>query len=206
MSASPAPLSRRVLIAAAAALGLGLAGSLTACSSGESSSLAAQADSADGKGYVSGDGSVTEYEQGERSKPLEFSGTLFNGEKMTAQQLRGKPAVVNFWYAGCAPCRAEAPHLADLHEKYGDRVAFLGVNLRDEKGTAEAFERTFGVEYPSIEDRQGQVLLQMSEFVPAQAVPTTLVLDAEGRVAARILGQVDESVLNTLIQDVLHES
>lgn len=202
MSLPSARLSRRGLLTASA--GLGLAGLLSACGGGQDG-LAEQADAADGKGYISGDGSVTEYQPEERSEPVEFSGPLFEGGEMTGEQLRGRPAVVNFWYAGCAPCRAEAPHLVALHEEFGERIGFLGVNLRDEKGTAEAFERTFSVDYPSIEDRQGKVLLELAEFVPAQAVPTTLVLDAEGRAAARILGQIDESVLRTLLQDALDE-
>ncbi|WP_129656532.1 TlpA family protein disulfide reductase [Rothia halotolerans] len=198
-ASSPRRLTRRGLLTAAGVAGLA---ALTACSS-DDSGLAEQADSADDKGYISGDGTVTEYGEEERGEPVEFSGTLFTGEEMTGESLRGQPAVVNFWYAGCAPCRAEAPHLRALHEEYADRVGFLGVNLRDERGTAEAFERTFGIDYPSIEDRDGGVLMDLSNFVPAQAVPTTLVLDVEGRVSARVLGQIDESVLRTLIDDAL---
>lgn len=194
------PLSRRGLFAAGSALGLAV---LTGCSSSGDDGLADQANAADGKGYISGDGSVTEYPAEERKGSLEFSGKLFDGDELTGASLRGKPAVLNFWYAGCAPCRAEAPHLKTLHDEFGERVSFYGVNLRDEKGTAEAFERNFGVDYPSVEDRAGGVLMSVSDYVPAQAVPTTLVLDDQGRVAARVLGQIDESVLRTLIQDQL---
>ncbi|MCP3425034.1 TlpA family protein disulfide reductase [Rothia sp. AR01] len=199
-ASTPRRLTRRGLfVAATAAVG---AVALSACSS-DDSGLAEQADSADGKGYISGDGTVTEYREDERGEPVVFSGKLFTGEEVTGESLRGAPAVVNFWYAGCAPCRAEAPHLRALHDEFGDGVGFLGVNLRDERGTAEAFERNFGIDYPSIEDRAGGVLMDLSNFVPAQAVPTTLVLDPEGRVSARVLGQIDESVLRTLIDDVL---
>lgn len=130
-------------------------------------------------------------------------GCLGSGQQVNLAALRGKPMVINFWAQWCAPCRAEAPHLVKLHDEFGDRVAFYGVNLRDDKGTAEAFERNFGVDYPSVEDRTGEVLMAMSDYVPAQAVPTTLVLDAKGRVAARVLGQIDESTVRTLIQDQL---
>ncbi len=77
------------------------------------------------------------------------------------------------------------------------------MNLRDERATAEAFERNFAIPYPSFEDKDGGVLMALSEFVPPQAVPTTLVLDAEGRVAARILGVADRSVLETLLEDTV---
>ncbi|MFW0182289.1 TlpA family protein disulfide reductase [Rothia sp. CCM 9417] len=179
---------------------LGTVGLLSACSQGQDS-LASQADAGDAKGYIAGDGSVTEYAQGERGQPVEFEGELFDGSVVRASELRGKPVLINFWYAGCAPCRAEAPWLNELYESYGQKVIFYGANVRDEKGTAEAFEKKFGVAYPSFRDLNGKVLLAMSKYVPAQAVPTTVVLDAEGRVAARILGQIDKSVLKTLLED-----
>ncbi len=180
--------------------GLASLGLLTGCSdSGDS--LAQQADEADSKGYIAGDGSVSEYSQDQRSQPVSFSGTLFDGSSLDAQSLRGKPVLLNFWYAGCAPCGSEAPDLVELYQKYGSQVAFYGVNVRDEAGTAQAFERTFKVEYPSFKDSDGSVLYGLSSFVPAQAVPTTLLLDKEGRVAARILGQIDPSILKTILEE-----
>lgn len=173
---------------------------LAGCSSSHDS-LAQQADAGDSKGYIAGDGSVTEYAEDERSEPVTFTGKLFDGTEVTAESLRGKPVLLNFWYAGCAPCRAEAPHLVKLYEEFGKKVHFYGANVRDEQGTAEAFEKNFGVTYPSFKDSTGQVLYDLSQFVPAQAVPTTLVLDQQGRVAARVLGQIDESIVRALIKD-----
>ncbi|MDO4822505.1 MAG: TlpA disulfide reductase family protein [Rothia sp. (in: high G+C Gram-positive bacteria)] len=193
----PTRVSRKQALSIAA---LGTVGLLSACSSSQDS-LAAQADAGDSKGYIAGDGSVTEYAAGERGEPVEFESELFDGTVVSAADLRGKPVLLNFWYAGCAPCRAEAPWLNELHASFGEKVAFYGANVRDEKGTAEAFEKNFEVPYPSFRDVTGKVLLAMSKYVPAQAVPTTVVLDAEGRVAARILGQIDKSVLNTLLED-----
>ncbi|WP_326502816.1 TlpA disulfide reductase family protein [Rothia nasimurium] len=193
----PTRVSRKQALVIAA---LGTVGLLSACSSSQDS-LAAQADAGDSKGYIAGDGSVTEYAAGERGEPVEFESELFDGTVVSAADLRGKPVLLNFWYAGCAPCRVEAPWLNELHASFGEKVAFYGANVRDEKGTAEAFEKNFEVPYPSFRDVTGKVLLAMSKYVPAQAVPTTVVLDAEGRVAARILGQIDKSVLNTLLED-----
>ena len=107
---------------------------------------------------------------------------------------------MNFWYAGCSPCRAEAKDLQKLYTDYKDKLGFYGVNVRDEKSTAEAFERSFEITYPSFKDASGKVLLSLSKYVPAQAVPTTVILDSHGRVAARILGQANPSVLKTLIE------
>ena len=77
-----------------------------------------------------------------------------------------------------------------------------GVNVRDEKNTAEAFERSFNVTYPSFKDVTGKVLLSLSKYVPAQAVPTTVILDEKGRVASRVLGQANPSILKTLVETV----
>lgn len=115
---------------------------------------------------------------------------------------------MNFWYAGCAPCRAEAPQLEALWEKYRDQgVGFIGVNVRDQAGTARAFSKAYGITYPSILDvNDGNAQLAFSGTVAPNAVPTTVVLDREGRVASRILGQLqDESILDTLIVSTLAE-
>ncbi|MFW0109131.1 TlpA family protein disulfide reductase [Rothia sp. P13129] len=189
-------LSRRHLLSFGAAAGVL---TLNACSS--SDSLSAQADAGDSKGYIAGDGSVTEFPPEKRTEPVHFTGTLYDGTEITAESLRGKPILLNFWYAGCAPCRAEAPALVKLHKKFADKVHFYGVNVRDEKATAEAFERRFSVEYPSFEDSTGKVLYELSQVVPAQAVPTTLIIDAQGRVTSRVLGQIDESIVRTLLED-----
>lgn len=187
-----------------ALIGLAIAGSVlfTACSGDDP--LAAQAGNSGGKNYIAGDGSVMELAIDERSETVEFSGETFDGETISADTLDG-PALVNFWYASCAPCRVEAPDLADLSEQYADDVTFVGVNVRDGADTAAAFERNFNIDYPSIEGRDGKVLLDFADYVPPQAVPTTLILDDEGRVAARVLGAVERSTLNSLLSGVVEE-
>ena len=187
-----------------ALIGLAIAGAglLTACSGDDP--LAAQAGNSGGKNYIAGDGSVMELAEGERGAAVEFSGDTFEGETISGESLDG-PALVNFWYASCAPCRVEAPDLVDLSQEFDDEVDFFGVNVRDGADTAAAFERNFGIDYPSIEGRDGQVLLQFADYVPPQAVPTTLILDDEGRVAARVLGAVEHSTLQSLLSGVVNE-
>ncbi len=154
--------------------------------------------------YVAGDGSVAEYAPESRREPLTVQGTLFDGTRAGSQEWAGQVVVLNVWYAACAPCRAESPTLAALHQDFAQQgVQFYGINIRDESATADAFERNFDISYPSFEDRDGQILLSLTEYVPPQAVPTTLVLDREGRVAARVLGIADENVLRTLITEEL---
>ncbi|THJ64803.1 TlpA family protein disulfide reductase [Arthrobacter echini] len=175
---------------------------LTGCAAEDP--LAAQARAGDNKNYIAGDGSVAEYAPEARGEPVDVQGTLFDGSTVNSTDWAGDVVVLNVWYAACAPCRAEAPTLAALSTRFTpDGVRFYGINVRDEKPTADAFERTFGITYPSFEDRDGKLLLSLTQYVPPQAVPTTLVLDRDGRVAARILGLAEESTLRTLITDAL---
>jgi thiol-disulfide isomerase/thioredoxin len=112
---------------------------------------------------------------------------------------RGKVVLINTWYAACPPCRAEAPDLVELDSRTDVQV--LGVNGRDDPGTALAFERTFSVSYPTIDDADGGAIAALQGLVALNAVPTTLVLDAEGRVAARIIGRAEPSTLDALVRD-----
>lgn len=180
-------------------LGLG-AVVLALAGCGGQDDLADQARAGDNKNYIAGDGSVNEYPPEARGTRVSLVGQLFSGEKVTAEDWAGKVVVLNFWYAGCAPCRAEAPDLTALHTEFKDKgVLFYGVNIRDDAPTAAAFERTFDVKYPSFDDSDGGILLAMTEYVPPRAVPTTLVLDTQGRVSARILGISQKGTLKALI-------
>ncbi|CAM5446456.1 TlpA disulfide reductase family protein [Leifsonia shinshuensis] len=198
------PSARRrlalLLPAAAAAAALLLSG----CTSNDA--LANQYRSGNGQNYIAGDGSVSEYAAANRAAPVAFSGKLADGTAVSSKDYASKVLVVNFWYAGCPPCRVEAPDLESLSQKYASQgVSFLGVNLYDSASTAASFEQDKGVTYPSVLDRDtGSVLLAFSKTVPPKATPTTLVIDKEGRVAARILGAIpDKSILDSLISDAV---
>lgn len=173
---------------------------LTGCSNDP---LAQQYRAGSGKNYIAGDGSVTEIAESNRTEAITFAATDLDGKPVGSQQFAGKVVVVNFWYAGCAPCRAEAKDLELVYQKVADQgVVFLGINVRDSNETARAFNDTFGITYPSVSDLGGKVQLAFASNVPPNAVPTTLVLDKQGRVAARILGRItDASILTTLITD-----
>jgi len=158
-------------------------------------------------GYVSGSGVYKEIKPADRKQPLSFTSKLDTGAKITSADLKGKVYVVNFWYAGCAPCNAEAPRLNSVYKKYGDTVGFLGVNTYDQAATAQTFEQAHDVKYPSaIDTNTAAIQYAFSSYVPPSAVPTTLVLDKQGRVAARVTGELDAaSILETLIDTVVHE-
>ncbi|UVJ38807.1 TlpA disulfide reductase family protein [Arthrobacter sp. CJ23] len=196
--------SRRGVLAAGGVLLAGLTMGLSACA--QEDALAKQAKAGDNKNYVAGDGSVTEFAKADRSAAIAIKGSLFDGTAIEPKDLLGKVTVLNFWFAACAPCRVEAPVLEGLHQEFKDQgVQFFGVNLRDEKATAEAFEKSFGVGYQSFDDKNGAVLLSVAGMVPPGAVPTTLVLDKDGKVASRVLGEIQKSTLKALITSAVAE-
>ena len=160
----------------------------------------------DRTGYVSGDRSVTTWEAGDRTGPVDLTGIDFAGEPVDLADWRGDVVVLNTWYAACPPCRAEAPDLVALAEDYaGAGVHLLGINSTDDAGAAQPFERTFSVPYPSVHDADGSAVAALQGVVPVQAVPTTVLLDRSGKVAARILGVIDPSTVRTLIDELLEE-
>jgi thiol-disulfide isomerase/thioredoxin len=193
----------RLLGLAAVAAVAGLA--LTGCSS---DSLADQYRSGSNKNFIAGDGTYTEIPVDSRTDPITFEAAMDDGSTLSSSTLAGKVTVVNFWYAGCAPCREEAPVLEKLYQQYSaDGVAFLGVNTRDQPATAQSFAERWGTTFPSAIDVQDSaVQLAFSGQYAPNATPTTFVLDREGRIASRILGTVDGDVLDTLISDTLAEA
>lgn len=183
-------------VAAAAVAGLLLAG----CTSRDG--IAGE----NGGGYISGDGSVLLIPADERVDVPAWGGETVDGETVDSASVDGV-VVLNFWYAGCPPCRVEAPLLEEVHLEFADRITFLGVNTRDSAATAATFERENGVSFDSILDvKTKDVMLAFAGDVPPSAVPTTLVLDADGRVAARISGMLPSATtLADILDDVLAE-
>ncbi len=157
--------------------------------------------------YVT-NGAVTEIAPKARGKAVTVAGTLDTGEEVTAGEWTGKVVVANFWYAGCAPCRAEARDLEAVYKQFqAQGVIFVGVDVRDQAPTAKTFAEEFGITYPTFLDvDSGAQQLAFAGKVAPNAVPTTVVLDRKGRVASRILGQLQSrSILQTLIRDALSE-
>ncbi|MCA0379725.1 MAG: TlpA family protein disulfide reductase [Actinobacteria bacterium] len=198
-------MRKRAALVAALALSLVLAG----CS-GEGSGLSEQWKQGGDKDYVAGDGSTTSFAEKDRGSAVAFAGVTEHGDQFSSEQTLGSVTVVNFWYAGCAPCRAEAPQLVEVFDEFqAAGVQFVGVNIRDQEAQAVQFAEEFGVEYPSIMDSAGKREVQraFAGQVPLNAVPTTLVLDREGRVAHRVVGQLAAaSQLRTLVQETLDEA
>ncbi len=134
-----------------------------------------------------------------------MAGTTLEGRDLNLKQFAGKVVVLNVWGSWCAPCRKEATTLASAaRELERDGVVFLGVNTKDtSEDNALAFQRRFDVPYPSFFDPSGRTLLAFRGTLPPSAIPSTVVIDAQGRVAASILGEVpSRRTLVDLVQDV----
>ena len=189
-----------------ATLVLGTTLLISGCASG-TDGLSQQFRNGDNKNYIQGDGTISEWAKASRQAPVEWKGVLENGALLGSANLTGVVTVLNFWYAGCAPCRAEAKDLLALSKEFAkQKVQFIGVNVRDTASTAKAFERNFGMTYPSIIDNNtGSVVLAFTGIVSPQAVPTTLVIDKHGRVSSRILGRIEKGTLKALIETVVAE-
>jgi thiol-disulfide isomerase/thioredoxin len=187
----------------AVAVSLALAG----CSS---DSLATDYNSNDATGnYVSPDGATKTIAPADRGSSVTWTGTTDRGSTVSSGDYAGKVVVLNFWYASCPPCRAEASTLEKLNTTYSTKgVVFLGVNVQDTGPTALSFEKAHGVSYPSILDAdEGAVKLAFTGKISPTAVPTTLIIDAKGRVAARFSGLITSpSLVATVIDATLAES
>jgi thiol-disulfide isomerase/thioredoxin len=156
--------------------------------------------------YQSGDGTVTEFKTAARSNAVPWAGINSDGILLSSANLTGAVTVLNFWYASCPPCRVETPDLVSLAKEFDGQAQFVGVNVRDSAETANAFKRNFKVNYPTLIDANtGDVVLAFTGVVTPSAVPTTLVIDREGRVAARILGLAEKATLRALIKSVIAE-
>jgi peroxiredoxin len=204
MRGVPTRLRGGRLVASVAAACLAVA-ALSGCTA---TALQQQYQDSDNKGYISGSG-VTEIKPAQRKQAISFTGPTDDGSTYSSSAHRGDVVVVNFWYAGCPPCRLEAKALEKISTEFsGQGVDFIGINTRDDAATSKSYDSRFGVTYPSILDADsGKAQLAFSGAYRPNATPTTIVLDKQGRVAARVEGPINDqpSTLETLIRSALGE-
>jgi thiol-disulfide isomerase/thioredoxin len=157
--------------------------------------------------FVAGDGSIVVVPPARRRPAPRISGQLLDGTAYDA--VPGAPAaavVLNFWASWCAPCRAEAPGLERVwRETRPLGVRFVGVNIKDDRGAARVFERGKGMTYPSLYDQPGELAARFRGTLPPAAIPSTLVIDRRGRVAARGLGGLTADELARVVRGVAGE-
>jgi thiol-disulfide isomerase/thioredoxin len=127
-------------------------------------------------------------------------------EELSLEDLRGRVVVLNFWASWCGPCRAEQPDLNEAHDLLpADEVAFLGVNIEDTAPSASAHEREFAIPYPSLFDPANEFASRFQGIGP-RTIPSTVFLDAEGRVAARVFGVIGMSEVVGLADAIAAET
>lgn len=191
---------RRATLAAAGAAAAALL--VSACTSGGTSGGGGDT------GYIAGADGIDTVKQGNRADAPNLSGKTVDGEQLDVDVYKGKVVVVNVWGSWCPPCRAEAKHFEAVYQDLKDQgVQFVGINTRDVTvGPARAFEEEYGVTYPSLFDPAGKLMLRFEKgTLNPQAVPSTLVFDRDGKIAARSLQALSEEKLRKMISPVLAE-
>lgn len=132
-------------------------------------------------------------------KVPDFTAPLLVGEgDLALSDLAGKPVVLNFWASWCGPCEDEAPLFKRAHEEYGDRISFLGVDIRDARSDALEFVEAYGLTYPSVRDEGMRIYADYG----LTGQPETFFIDAEGVLVEHVAGPVDEDSLFQML-DVL---
>ncbi|MBB4713416.1 TlpA family protein disulfide reductase [Streptomyces luteogriseus] len=158
--------------------------------------------------FVTGTDGVATVAQGKRTPAPDLSGETIAGKTLDVADYKGKVVVLNVWGSWCNPCRAEAKYFAKVSKAYADKgVQFVGINTRDTStGAALAFEKDWGITYPSLYDPTGKLLLRFKKgTLNPQAIPSTLILDRDGKIAARSLSALSEERLLKMLKPVVAE-
>jgi peroxiredoxin len=191
--------SRAALLAAGAAVA---ALTLSACSSGGTSGGGGDTN------FVTGTNGIATVGKGERADAPDLSGKTVDGKQLDVADYKGKIVVINVWGSWCPPCRAEAKNFETVYQDVkGQGVQFVGINTRDTSTSpAKAFEKEFGVSYPSLYDPTGKLMLRFKKgTLNPQAIPSTLIIDRQGKIAARTLQALSEEKLRAMLKPVLAE-
>lgn len=182
------------------ALGLALSVGVAGCSAGDAGAGGSQYE------FTGATAAGEVIPSSDRADAPDFSGELLDGTRFDSADLAGDVAVINFWGSWCAPCRVETPDLQAVYAEVGDDgVRFLGVDVKDQRELAAAFLSEVGAEYPSLFDPRGEVALAFRGF-PANVVPSTILLDDTGRVAAVYTGAITAEALRSALASLVQET
>ncbi|MDX3690612.1 TlpA disulfide reductase family protein [Streptomyces europaeiscabiei] len=191
---------RAVLLSAGAAA---LALTLSACAGGGVEG------GGGGTGFITGSDGIATVKKEDRDDAPALSGKTIDGDQLdVSSAYKGKIIVLNVWGSWCAPCRAEAPNLVKVSEDLADQgVQFVGINTRDTSTRpAVAFEEQYKVDYPSLYDPTGKLLLRFEKgSLNPQLIPSTLVVDRDGKLAARTQQALSEEKLRKMLKPILAE-
>ena len=159
------------------------------------------------KGFVTGDGVIATLAVDDRESAVVYEGDTVDGDRLSFQDLRGEVVVVNVWGSWCSPCQKEAPWVVGAAADLGNQARFVGINVRDgSPAQAQAFERNYDVDYPSLYSPDGEALLAFHGVLSPRTIPSFVILDRDGRIAASIIGPLpSQRTLVELTQDVVDE-
>ncbi|MFE9767907.1 TlpA family protein disulfide reductase [Streptomyces sp. NPDC005808] len=191
--------SRAALLTAGAAVA---ALALSACGSGGTSGGSGNTN------FVAGEDGISTVAKGDRTAAPDLSGETVDGKQLDVADYKGKVVVLNVWGSWCPPCRAEAPNFVKVAKDTADQgVQFVGINTRDPStAPAKAFEEEQGITYPSLYDPTGKLMLRFKKgTLNPQAIPSTLIIDRDGKIAARTLQALSEDKLREMLAPVLAE-
>ncbi|NED81190.1 TlpA family protein disulfide reductase [Streptomyces sp. SID11233] len=201
MSHGRAP-RRRFTLLAAPAVAAALALTLSACDSGNKTSGGGDTN------FVTGNSGISTAAKGERADAPKLDGKSLDGKQLDLADYKGKIVVLNAWGSWCAPCRLEAKYFTKVAKATEDQgVQFVGVNTRDpETAQAVSFEKDFGVTYPSFYDPTGKLLLRFPKGTfKLQSIPSTVIIDRDGKLAARYVGPLDDTQLRKMLDPLIAE-
>ncbi|MFD0023702.1 TlpA family protein disulfide reductase [Streptomyces sp. NPDC058382] len=193
---------RRFTLLAAPAAAVALAATLSACGSGGKSGGVGDTH------FATSSGGISTVARNERVAAPELDGQSVDGKALDLADYKGKVVVLNAWGSWCAPCRLEAKHFTEVAKATeGKGVQFIGINTGDaQRGSAAGFEKDFGVEYPSFFDPTGKLLLRFPKgMLKVQTIPSTIVIDRDGKIAARSLTALDATKLHEMIDPLITE-
>ncbi|MET9902049.1 TlpA disulfide reductase family protein [Streptomyces sp. NPDC006446] len=175
---------------------------LTACGSGGTRG------GSGGSGFVAGKDGISTVVKSERVAIPDLSGKTVDGKQLDVADYKGKVVVLNVWGSWCPPCRAEAPNFVKVAKETASQgVQFVGINTRDANvSLAKAFEKDKGVTYPSLYDPTGRLMLRFKKgTLNPQTIPSTLIIDRDGKIAARTLQALSEDKLHEMLDPIVAE-
>ncbi|MFQ3597515.1 MAG: TlpA disulfide reductase family protein [Chloroherpetonaceae bacterium] len=132
-----------------------------------------------------------------------FSIQTIDGKTLSLSDLNGKGVIVNFWATWCPPCRAEIPHMIELQKEYKDRFTFIGIAINDQEEKVSAFVSQKGMNYPIAMDNGLSAIYGKLIQGGLESVPTSFVIDKNGKVIEVIVGMADKVRFERAIQSSL---
>jgi peroxiredoxin len=161
-----------------------------------------------GNSFIDGTGLTTRIAAGKRQTVPDLTGEDLQGKALKLSDYRGKVIVANIWGSWCDPCQAEAKGLEKVFRATeAEGVQFLGINTQDlQIANAKAFESKYKITYPSLFDPEGKLVLKFPKgTVNPQDIPSTVIIDRDGKIAVRILHAVGEDELSSAVRSVAAE-